>query len=165
MTPNQKTVMTTQKWAPFTYIGRETTFITKLFKKAELRITLRTNNTLQKLLMPKPQTLDKHSTSRAYKLTCPDCNKACVGQMGHSFTQRFKEHKNAFKSNRNTSNYAKHALEHSHPFGPIHETMQILQYQDKGTHLNTIGRYFIYKEFSSNNHLNDEFNITPNKIY
>jgi len=51
------------------------------------------------------------------------------------------------------------------PFGPIHETMQILQYQGKGTHLNNIERYFTYKEFSNNNHLNDEFNITPNKIF
>jgi len=129
MTPNQKTDMTTQKWAPFTYNGRQATFITNLFKKTDLRITLRTNNTLQKLLMPKPQTLDKHIRCGAYKLTCPECNKAYVGQKGRSFAQRFKEHKNAFRSNRNTSNYAKHALEHSHLFGPIHETMQILQYK------------------------------------
>jgi hypothetical protein len=40
MTPNQKTDKTTQKWAPFTYVGRETTFITNLFKKTDLRITL-----------------------------------------------------------------------------------------------------------------------------
>jgi hypothetical protein len=40
------------------------------------------------------------------------------------------------------------ALEHLHSFGPIHETMQILQYQVKGAHLNTIQGYFIYKEFS-----------------
>jgi len=64
--------------------------------------------------------------------------------------QRFKEHRNAFKSNRNTSNYAKHAIEHLHPFGPIRETMQILQCQGKGAHLNTVERYFIYKEFSNN---------------
>jgi hypothetical protein len=57
------------------------------------------------------------------------------------------------------------ALEHLHPFGPIHETMQILQYQVKGAHLNTIEGYFIYKEFSKNYHLNDEFNISPNKIF
>jgi len=43
--------------------------------------------------------------------------------------------------------------------------MQVLQYQSKGTHLNTTERYFIYKEFSKNNHLNDEFNITTNKIF
>ena len=76
-----------------------------------------------------------------------------------------KEHRNAFQSGTNTSNYAKHALEHSHPFGPIHETMQILQYQAKGAHLNTVERYFIYKEFSNNNHLNDNSNIAPNKIF
>ena len=72
---------------------------------------------------------------------------------------------NAFKSNRNTSNYAKHALDHQHPFGAIQETMQILQYQRKGTHLNTIERFFIYKEYLTNNHLNDEFNINLNKIF
>jgi len=62
-------------------------------------------------------------------------------------------------------NYAKNTLEHSHPFGSINETMQILQYQGKEAHLNTIERDFIYKEFLNNNHLNDEFNITPNKIF
>jgi len=62
---NQKTDTTTQKWPPFTYIGTETTFITNLFRKTDLRITLRTNNALQKLLMPKPQTLDKYSRSGA----------------------------------------------------------------------------------------------------
>jgi len=115
--------------------------------------------------MQKPQPPDKYSRSGTYKLTCPECNKVYIGQTGRSFTQRFKEHRNAFKSNRNTSNYAKHALEQLHPFGPIQDTMQVLQYQRKGTHLNTIERFFIYKEFSINNHLNDKFNITPNRIF
>jgi len=115
--------------------------------------------------MPKPQTQDKYNKSGAYKLTCPDCNKAYVEQTGRSFAQRFKEHKIAFRSNSNTSNYAKHILELSHLFGSIHETIQILQYQGKGAHLNTIERYFIYKEFSKNNHLNYEFNVSPNKIF
>ena len=43
--------------------------------------------------------------------------------------------------------------------------MQILQYQGKGAHLNTIERFFIYKEISINNPLNDELNIAPNKIF
>jgi len=81
------------------------------------------------------------------------------------FTQRFKEHRNAFKSGRNTSNYAKHALELSYSFGPIQERVQIIQYQAKGAHLNTVERYFIYKEFFNNSHLNDDSNIAPNKIF
>jgi hypothetical protein len=42
--------------------------------------------------------------------------------------------------------------------------MQILQFQNKGAHLNTIEKFYTYKEFSENNHLNDEQNISPNKI-
>jgi len=110
-------------------------------------------------------TPDKYTHSGVYKLTCPDCNKAYVEQTGRSFNKRYKEHKNVFKTNSHTCNYAKHILEQSHTFGPMHVTMQILQYQDIGTHLNTIEQFFIYAEFSKNNHLNDEHSIFPNKIF
>jgi len=155
----------TQKWASFTYTGKETTFITNLFKKAGLRTALRTNNNIQKLLMQKHEVLDKYTHSGAYKLTCLDCNKAHMGQTGRSFTERYKEHKNAFKTNSHTSNYAKHILEQLHTFGPIHKTMQILQYHNKGTHLNTIERYYIYAESSKNHLLNDRHFISLNKIF
>jgi hypothetical protein len=39
--------------------------------------------------------------------------------------------------------------------------MQILQYQNKGNHRNTIERFYIFTEFTKNNHLNDEYNISP----
>jgi len=55
-------------------------------------------------------------------------------------------------------------LEQSHTYDPKHQTMQILQYRDKGTHLITIERFFIYAEFCKNNHLNDEHTVSPNKI-
>ena len=38
--------------------------------------------------------------------------------------------------------------EHTHSFGPIQDTMQILQRQNKGAHLNTIERCYIYREFT-----------------
>jgi len=76
-----------------------------------------------------------------------------VGQTGRSFLERFKEHRKAFKSNSHISNYARHIIEQSLSFGPIQNTMQPLQYLGKGTHLNTVERYYIYAEFSSNNHL------------
>jgi hypothetical protein len=63
------------------------------------------------------------------------------------------------------SSYAKHILEHSHSFRPIQDTLQILQHQEKGIHLNTIERFHIYVEFSKNNHLNNEHTISPNKIF
>ena len=81
------------------------------------------------------------------------------------FLARFNEHKAAFKTNSNTSNYAKHLIEQTHSFSPIHKTTQILQHHNKGAHLNTVERYYIYAEFTKNNHLNEEHTISPNKIF
>jgi hypothetical protein len=88
-----------------------------------------------------------------------------VGQSGRSFTTQFKEHKNAFRSASHSSNFAKHLIEHTHSFGPIHSTMQILQLQNKAAHLNTIECFYIYAEYTNNNHLNDDSTISPNKIF
>ena len=63
------------------------------------------------------------------------------------------------------SNYAKHILEESHSFGPIQDTMQIIQYHAKGNHLNTSEKFHIYTEFKNDSHLNDERTIAPNKIF
>jgi len=38
------------KWAKFTYIGRETLFITKIFKDSNIKVTFSTDNTIEKLL-------------------------------------------------------------------------------------------------------------------
>jgi hypothetical protein len=43
--------------------------------------------------------------------------------------------------------------------------MQVLRYQRKGAHLNTIERFYIYAEYINNNHLNDDQTIFPNKIF
>jgi hypothetical protein len=108
---------------------------------------------------------NKYAQPGAYRLSCPDCNKAYIGQTGRSCLERYKEHKYAFRTNYHNSNYEKHIAEYSHSFGPIQDTMQILQYQNKGIHLNTIERFYIYSEFTKHNHLNDEHIIASNKIF
>jgi len=115
--------------------------------------------------MQKQQTSDIYSQSGVYKLTCLYSNKAYVGQTGRNFAVRFNEHKNAFKTNSHTSNFAKRLIEQAHSFSSIQNTMQILQRHNKGAHLNTIERYYIYAEFTKDNHLKDEHNISPNKIF
>jgi hypothetical protein len=140
-TRNKPKTTSTQKWATFTYVGKETTYITNLFKNTDLNIAMRTNNSIQKILMHNKQLTnktDKYTQSGVYKRTCPDCNKAYVGQTGRNFWARFNEHKAAFRTNSQNSNFAKHLIEHAHSFGPIQATMQILQWQNKGTCLNTI---------------------------
>jgi len=43
--------------------------------------------------------------------------------------------------------------------------MQILQLQNKGSHLNTQEHFHIYTEYTSINRLNDDVTISPNKTF
>ena len=153
------------RWATFTYTGKETSYITNIFRQTDLRIAFRTNNTIGNLLTKNKPPPDRFSLSGIYKLTCPECQKAYVGQTGRSFNIRYNEHKQAFRNNSHSSNFAKHLNEETHPFGSIHNIMQILQYHKKGAHMNTIERFHIHAEYTANNHLNDEHTIFPNAIF
>jgi len=73
------------KWLTFTYTGTETRHITNIFKHSNLQIAFRTNNKLHNLLAHNTQHHDKFTRSGVYKLTCPDCGKAYIGQTGRDF--------------------------------------------------------------------------------
>jgi len=62
-----------QKWASFTYVGKETSYITNVFRQTDLKIAFRTKNTIGKLLTHKnslDRQTDIYSLSGAYKLWC-----------------------------------------------------------------------------------------------
>ena len=103
--------------------------------------------------------------SGIYKLTCNDCQKAYVGQTGCDFYTRFNEHKRAFQYNTTQSKFTQHLLTHGHSFGNLENTMEIIQLQKKGTHLNTVERFHIHKEVITNNHLNEDYTETSNPIF
>jgi hypothetical protein len=71
----------------------------------------------------------------------------------------------AFKHDHQSSSFTLHLAEHQHPFGPINEIMQILHFQHKSTHMNTLERYHIHRETANNNQLNDKHTVFPNTIF
>jgi len=158
----------THKWAKFTYIGKETKFITKLFKNSPVKISFTTNNTIGRILRHRPthtkarNQLDK---SRVYRLTCPDCNMKYVGQTGRSFRIRFQEHYRDFKYNNNKSKFAMQLLENHHSIGHIDIIMEILYITKEGRTMDTIEKYYIYKETKNGNQINDKNTIKQNRIY
>ena len=164
-TKTQDTSRPTHIWANFTYIGKETSYITNIFRHTELKMAFRTSNTLGNLLTKKHQYHDTYSRSGVYKLNCPKCNKAYVGQTGRQFSTRYKEHMADFRHNNDRSSFAKHLNEEAHQFGPMEEIMQIIQYQGKEAHLNTIERYHIHTEFAAGNHLNYPQTRSPNAVF
>jgi ABC-type methionine transport system ATPase subunit len=72
MTPDEDEQKQIQKWVKFTYIGKETRFITKLFKNTHLKVAYTTNNNLGKLLdRRKTEKLNKFEKNGVYQLKCP----------------------------------------------------------------------------------------------
>lgn len=121
----------------FTYVGKETSYITSVFRQADLKIALSTN-TVRNLLMHKNLVPLKFSLLEAYRLTCSGRNKAYVGETGRCFTIRCNGHKQAFRNNSHMSRYAQHINKEGHSFGTIDNIVQVLEYHKKGAHLNTI---------------------------
>jgi hypothetical protein len=82
-----------QKWATFTNVGKETTFITKIFKETNLTVTFKTYNAIEYNLRAKQKCThnnnnnnnnnnNKYFATGIYKLTCLGCGRAYVGQTG-----------------------------------------------------------------------------------
>ena len=136
-----------QKFATFTYVGKETRFVTKLSKHTNLSIAFRTKNTIGKLLRyhHNPDNVDRLDKSGIYQLICPDCGKKYVGQTGRSFRTRFREHLRDYRYKTGNSKFAQHLQEHNHSFGPLNSFMDILQVIGKGVMMDTFERYHIYK--------------------
>jgi hypothetical protein len=152
------------KWATFTYVGKETSYITNVLRRTDLKVAFRTNHTIGNLLRQKNPTPDKFSLLEVYKLTYPDCNKAYVGQTGRRFPTRYNEHE-AFHNNTHTSSFEQHLHEQAHSFGPIDNIMQVLHHHKKGAHLNTVERFYIHAEYVANNHLNGNHSIFSDIIF
>jgi hypothetical protein len=134
--------------ATFTYIGKETRSITKIFKNTNLKIAFKTTNTVQNHLcyLKEPNhRKDPYHNSGIYQLTCKECNQKYIGQTGRTFKTRYNEHIDAIKSNKSTSKYAEHILDNQHSYWTIHDTMDIPCVTKKGEHMNTLERYHIYK--------------------
>jgi hypothetical protein len=124
-----------------------------MFKHSNIKTVFRTINTIQNHLIHNNRNPDKFLLFDVYKLTCPYCTKVYIGQTGRYFATRYNVHRRSLRNNSHTSKFAQHLNEHIHSFGNINVVMKILHYQKKDLHINTIERFYIHIEATSNNHL------------
>jgi hypothetical protein len=165
--PKIDTTSKKSPWAKFTYFGKQTRNITKLFSDTQLQIAHNVNNTIGKILARKPRNQESrqlYQQSGIYSLTCPDCHMKYTGQTGRSFQKRFREHFHDYKYNIRKSNSATHLLDHKHSIGPIFEIMDILHTTKKGRFMDTIEKFHIYKQTLLQNQINDKNTVKPNAI-
>jgi transposase-like protein len=155
-----------RKWAKFTYIGKETRFITKLFKNTDVKVTFTTDNTIERCLAMKHGTdHSKYDKSGIYQPTCPNCKMKYTGQTGSPFKTRLQEHFRDFKYGNNKSKFTQHLLENKHSFSPMEDILDTVHVTNKGKMMDTLERYYIYKERKSNNQINDKLTVKPNPIF
>jgi hypothetical protein len=133
-----------KKWVTFTYMGKETRYVTKPFKKYNVNIAWCTNNSLEQHLSKKRQKRDQYDRCGIYKLICLECGGAYVGQMGRKFRTRYKEHIRDIRNNKENMGYSHHILSTGRVYGTLEDTLQIVKIQSKGPHLNTLERFHIY---------------------
>jgi hypothetical protein len=155
-----------KRWARFTYMGKETRFIKKLFKNTDVKIPYTMNNNLGKLLATRTdQNLDKYKRNGVYQLECPSCNKKYIGQTRYPFRVRFREHYNDYKYRHNKSKFAQHVIDEGHSFGPMNEIMEMTHVAKKGRMLNTLEKFYIYRETKHGNQITENLTRQPNPIF
>jgi hypothetical protein len=156
----------THKWVKFVCVGKETRYITKLFKNTPLKVAYTTNNNLGKLLeVQKTEKLNKFDRNGVYQLTCPACQKKYVGQTGRPFHVRFREHYRDYKYPNNKSKFAQHVIEEGHAFGPKENIMDMIHIENKGRMLDTLEKFYIYEETQLGTQINDKLTVQANPIF
>jgi len=88
-----------------------------------------------------------------------------TGQTHRAFKIRLQEHFRDFKHGNNKSKFAQHLLENKHSFGPMEDIMDIVHITNKGKMIDTLERYYIYRETKSNNQINDKLTVKPNATF
>ena len=87
-----------------------------------------------------------------------------MGQTETCFETRLKEHLLSVKKNNCKFKLAQHFLETGHSFGKIYDILGFVYFDDKGAHLNTVGKQYICKETVMGNQLNKKHAVICNKI-
>jgi hypothetical protein len=88
-----------------------------------------------------------------------------IGQTGRPFRTRYQEHLRDFKYGNYKSKFAQHLLEKQHSIDKMENVMNVLHITDKGQIINTIEKYYIYRETKMNNQINNKLTVQPNAIF
>ena len=131
-----------------------------------MKITFSTNNITGKLLATRHhRTKCKYDKRGIYQLTCPTCNKKYIGQTERTLKIRFQEHFRDFKQGNRKSSFAQHLLENGNSIGTMEDVMKTVQITNKCQMMDTLERFYIFRETKTNNQINDRITVKSNIIF
>jgi len=88
-----------------------------------------------------------------------------TGQTGRSFRARFQEHLRDFRYGNEKSNFAQHLLENGHNIGTIEHIMSTINVTNKGRLMDTLQKFYTFRETKLDNQINDKLAVRPNIIF
>jgi ferritin-like metal-binding protein YciE len=89
-------------------------------------------------------------------------NLVSIERSGHI---RFQEHFRNYKYANNKSKFAQHLSDNKHSIGPMENIMGVIHTTSEGRMLDTMEKFYIYKETQINNQINDKYTVQPNVIF
>jgi len=84
-------------------------------------------------------------------------------QTGGSFITRFQEHLRHYIYGNKRSKFAQHLWGNKHSIGPMEIIMDSIHITSKDKMINTLERFYIYRETRSNNKINDKLKVKTNE--
>jgi hypothetical protein len=97
--------------------------------------------------------MDIYGRNGVHQMKCMDCPLKYIGHTGRTFYTRHKEHLEAIRNNNINLGYSNHILSTGHAYRNITDTMETIEMERKGKHLNTLEKYNIYKLSRSRLHM------------
>ena len=95
-------------------------------KKHNITLASKASNKLEKKLTFTNKNIpsDIFDGTGVYRLNCSDCTQFYIGQTGHSFKLRYKEHIPSSKSNVRRSTFAEHLSLYDHNIKSISDNLR-----------------------------------------
>ena len=146
LTPIENENKKTSTYRSITYPGPLANSITNVFRKYQINISFKTNNTIKNQIFnakDKPNILEQNGV---YKISCNTCSATYIGETGRSLKERITEHTVTKKEN---SHFGHHLKFNNHHFD-IEHNLELLHHQDKGYKLNLLEQFEIAKFITQN---------------
>ena len=93
---------------------------------------------------------------------CPTCNKKYIGQTERPFKIQFYEH---FRDLKYRNSFAQHLWETERSIGPMDDIMETVYITNNGQMMDTLEKFYIFRETKTNNQINDRLTVKSNIIF
>jgi len=88
-----------------------------------------------------------------------------IGQTARPFKVRFREHFHDFKYKNGKSRFAQHLTDNGHSIRWMEYIVETLRITSKGKMMDTLEKYYIFRETKLNKQINDKLIVKQNSIF